>query len=244
MKSSGEYAAYLHQETMRVVTPYLVLAGFALLWCVLLLSVKFPAASDEVQDGGRRPTRIRDLLNYPHFYKGVISQFFYCGAQTCTWSYFIQYTQDYTGLPEKMAGYLLTGTLVAFGAGRFSATYFMKYIAPGRLMGVYGLINILLVAIAIVVRGSWGVWALLLTSFFMSLMYPTNFALSLRQLGDNSKIAGSIMVMAIVGGAIFPPVVGLIAVHAGSMALAMVVPLLAYIYITYYGFSGSRLKGN
>jgi FHS family L-fucose permease-like MFS transporter len=243
MKASGEYQHYLQQETMRVVMPYLALAGFAILWAVLLLFSKFPVVRDEVTAENVPPAHSKDLLKYPHFYKGVLSQFFYCGAQTCTWSFFIQYVQDYTGQPEKIAGYFLTGTLVAFGVGRFSATYLMRYISPGKLMGIYGFINITLVAISILFPGTVGVWAIFFTSFFMSLMYPTNFALSIRKLGGNAKIGGSIMVMAIVGGAFFPPLMGLIAESAKSMAIAMIVPLVAYVYITYYALAGSKITG-
>jgi len=243
MKASGEYAPYLHAETMRVVTPYIVLAVFALAWAIFIMLTKFPKVRDELAVETGPKSKLSDLLKYPYFYKGVIAQFFYCGAQTCTWSFFIQYVQDYTNQPEKIAGYFLTGTLVAFGVGRFSATYFMKYVTPGKLMGLYSVINIVLVAIAIAFPGNIGVWALFFTSFFMSLMYPTNFALSIRKLGNNTKIAGSIMVMAIVGGAFFPPMMGLVAQNYKSMAIAMLIPLVAYIYITYYAFYGSKLKG-
>jgi len=241
MKLSGEYQHYLQQETMRVVTPYLVLAAFAVLWSILLMFTKFPKGTDELKEETQAPANAKELLNYPHFYKGVFSQFFYCGAQTCTWSFFIQYVQDYTGEPEKIAGYFLTGTLVAFGLGRFSATYIMRYVSPGKLMGIYGVINIILVVIAILFPGVVGVWAIFFTSFFMSLMYPTNFALSIRGLGNNAKIGGSIMVMAIVGGAFFPPIMGLIAESAKSMAVSMVIPLICYLYIAYYAFKGSKI---
>lgn len=251
MKASGVYDAYLHRETMRVVTPYLVLATFATLWGILILFIRFPKGRDELAaetvpaeakgDWQQRSAQVlRDLLKFPHFTRGVISQFFYVGAQVCTWSFFIQYVQDYTGVPEKTAGYFLTGTLVAFGAGRFSATWFMRYIAPQRLLGLYGLINIGLVGLAIVFPGIMGVWALFLTSFFMSVMYPTNFALSIRDLGNNTKMGGSIMVMAIVGGAAFPPLMGLIAEHTG-MAFSLIIPLVAYIYIAWYAYKGAGL---
>jgi FHS family L-fucose permease-like MFS transporter len=243
MKAGGEYAPYLHAETMRVVKPYLILAVFALLWGIFILLTRFPKVRDELAVETGPKSKLSDLLKYPYFYKGVIAQFFYCGAQTCTWSFFIQYVQDYTNQPEKIAGYFLTGTLVAFGVGRFSATYFMKYIIPGKLMGIYCVVNIVLVGIAVLLPGNIGVWALFFTSFFMSLMYPTNFALSIRKLGNNTKIGGSIMVMAIVGGAFFPPVMGLIAQSYKSMAIAMLVPLAGYIYIAYYAFYGCKLKG-
>jgi FHS family L-fucose permease-like MFS transporter len=241
MKAAGEYDVYLKAETMRVVTPYLVLGGFAILWCIFLAVSKFPVSRDEVKEDDPK-SNVKDLIKFPHFYKGVISQFFYCGAQTCTWSFFITYVQDFTGQPEKVAGYFLTGTLVAFGVGRFSATYIMKFVDPSKLMGLYGIINIALVAVAIVYPGIIGVWAIFFTSFFMSLMYPTNFALSIRELGQNAKMGGSIMVMAIVGGAVLPPLMGYIAEASNSMAIAMVVPLVGYAYITYYALSGSKLK--
>jgi FHS family L-fucose permease-like MFS transporter len=241
LKAAGEYDAYLKEETMRVVTPYLVLGGFAILWCVFLAISKFPVSRDEVKEDEHK-SNIKDLIKFPHFYKGVASQFFYCGAQTCTWSFFITYVQDFTGQPEKVAGYFLTGTLVAFGVGRFSATYIMKFVDPSKLMGLYGIINIALVAIAIIYPGIVGVWAIFFTSFFMSLMYPTNFALSIRELGQNAKMGGSIMVMAIVGGAVLPPLMGYIAEASHSMAIAMVIPLIGYAYITYYALSGSKLK--
>lgn len=241
LKAAGEYDAYLKEETMRVVTPYLVLGGFAILWCVFLAVSKFPVSRDEVKEDDPK-SNVKDLIKFPHFYKGVVSQFFYCGAQTCTWSFFITYVQDFTGQPEKVAGYFLTGTLVAFGVGRFSATYIMKFVDPSKLMGLYGIINIALVAVAIIYPGIVGVWAIFFTSFFMSLMYPTNFALSIRELGQNAKMGGSIMVMAIVGGAVLPPLMGYIAEASNSMAIAMIVPLVGYIYITYYALSGSKLK--
>lgn len=242
LKSLGQYQSYLQQETMRVVTPYLLLGAFGVLWCIFLAMSKFPKVRDEFKHTGEQKANLADLVKHPFFFKGVISQFFYCGAQVCTWSFFIQYVQEYTGKPERVAGYFLTGTLVAFGVGRFLATYIMRYVAPNKLMGYYAFINILLVIVAILSPGMTGVWAIFFTSFFMSLMYPTNFALSIRDLGSNAKIGGSIMVMAIVGGAFFPPIMGLLAEKTGSMADGMIIPLISYIYIGYYAFVGSKLK--
>ena len=243
LKIEGTYQAYLNSETLRVVRPYLVLAAIAIVWAILMIVTKFPKVRDDMLNESEPSAKTRDLLKYPHFLKGVISQFFYVGAQTCTWSFFIQYVQQYTDQPEKVAGYFLTGTLVAFGIGRFTATYFMSYIKPNKLMGIFSFINIALVAVAMIHPGWIGVWTIFFTSFFMSLMYPTNFALSIRGLGTNTKIGGSFMVMAIIGGAILPPLMGLLS-ESTSMAFAMIIPLLSYIYITYYAFSGSKFREN
>ncbi len=234
MKLSGEYESFLRSETMRVVKPYIFLAGFAILWALIIIRVKFPAFDIEKADNSESHGSFKDLLNFPHFWKGVLAQFFYVGAQVGTWSYFIPYVQDYTSQTEKIAGYFLTGTLVAFGIGRFSATWFMQYIRPGVLMGIYSLINVLLAAISIVFPGWLGMWAIFLTSFFMSLMYPTIFATSIKGLGKNTKIGGSVLVMAIIGGSLFTPLMGYIAERTNSMAIAMIIPLIAYVYISYY----------
>jgi FHS family L-fucose permease-like MFS transporter len=164
------------------------------------------------------------------------------GAQVGTWSYYIQYIQDYTHQPEKMAGYLLTGTLVAFGVGRFTATYLMKFYSPRKLMGIYGVVNVALVAVAVALPGWVGVWAIFLTSFFMSLMFPTIFALGIKELGPNTKLGGSMMVMSIIGGAVFPPIEAMIFHATHSMAIAMAIMLIAYGFIAHYGFAGCKVR--
>lgn len=238
LKQAGTYDSYLHQETLRVTTPYMVIGIFVILWGLLMLFSKFPTIADDEKNNTR--FSLSGLFKYGHFIKGVIAQFFYVGAQVGTWSFFIQYVQDYTGQPEKTAGFLLIGTLVAFAIGRFSATYLMKFIAPGKLMGIYSIINMLLVSAGILFSGWIGMIAILLTSFFMSLMFPTIFALGIKGLGQQTKLGGSLIVMAIIGGAFWTPVMGYISVKTGSMALAFIVPLLAYLYISYYSFVGSK----
>jgi FHS family L-fucose permease-like MFS transporter len=131
---------------------------------------------------------------------------------------------------------------VAFGVGRFSATLFMKFIEPRNLMGIYAIINMLLVGIGILHPGWVGLWAIFLTSFFMSLMFPTIFALGIKELGPHTKIGGSMIVMAIIGGAFFTPIMGLIFDATKSMAMAMTVPLFCYAFITYYAFVGSKVR--
>jgi FHS family L-fucose permease-like MFS transporter len=107
-------------------------------------------------------------------------------------------------------------------------------------MGSYAIANILLVGVAVLMPGWIGLWCVFLTSFFMSLMFPTIFALGLKELGPNTKLGGSLLVMAIVGGAVLTPVMGFISGKTGSLALAYSVPLLAYLVIALYSFWGSR----
>jgi FHS family L-fucose permease-like MFS transporter len=243
LKTAGTYQAYLRHETLRVITPYVLLGCVVFLFAFLIMSTKFPKIAEESSSTGDEPKgSFRQLLKYPHFVQGVLAQFFYIGAQVGTWSYFISYVQDYTHLPEKSAGYFLTGTLVIFTVGRFLATYLMKFIEPSKLMGFYSLINMVLVAIGVLLPGWVGLWSIFLTSFFMSLMFPTIFALGLKGLGPNTKIGGSLIVMAVIGGAIFTPAMGRIFEATHSMATAMIVPLICYIFIAYYAFIGSKAR--
>jgi FHS family L-fucose permease-like MFS transporter len=241
MKVQHLYDAYLRTETMRVVKPYLALGALAIFWALLILRTKFPAIESEHEAGGDRG-HFRELFRYPHFLMAVVAQFMYVGAQVGTWSYFIQYVQEFTHQPEKVAGYFLTGTLAAFGIGRFSSAWLMRFVAPSRLLGSYALLNVALVAFAILHPGWTGLWALFATSFFMSLMFPTIFALGLKRLGPNTKIGGSLIVMAIVGGAVLTPVMGLIAEARHSIAPAYGVPLIAYVVIAAYAFAGTKAR--
>ncbi len=239
-QAAHTYDAYLRFETLRVVKPYLVIGCLAVTWAVLIIRTKFPVISSEKESADGEQGSFAELLSQRHFVLAVLAQFFYVGAQVGTWSYFIPYVQEYAHEPEKIAGYFLTGTLAAFGVGRFASAYLMRFISPSRLMGVYALVNIALVSVGVFHPGWVGIWCVFLTSFFMSLMFPTIFALGLKGLGPNTKIGGSLLVMAIVGGAVLTPLMGLISEKFHSLALAYAIPLGAYVYICAYSFFGSR----
>lgn len=241
MRAQNLYEAYLRSETLRVIKPYLFLGSVAIFWAILILRTKFPPIQSEHENSGGDHGRFRDLLRYPHFMFAVIAQFMYVGAQVGTWSYFIQYVQEFTHQPEKVAGYFLTGTLAAFGVGRFGSAYLMRFLNPGRLLGSYAVINVVLVALGVLAPGWVGLWALFLTSFFMSVMFPTIFALGLKELGPNTKIGGSFLVMAIVGGAVLTPIMGLISEKNG-IASAYLVPLAAYLCVAIYAFAGAKVR--
>jgi FHS family L-fucose permease-like MFS transporter len=243
LKVAGTYQKYLHDETLRVIPPYVVLGCVVFIWALLMARTKFPKVAGEgAQESAGDKGRFKDLFQHRHFILAVVAQFFYVGAQVGTWSYFIQYVQQYTGEKEKVAGYVLVGTLSAFLVGRFSATVIMKYIQPRVLMGIYAVVNVLLVGVAVTAPGWIGVWAIFVSSFFMSLMFPTIFALGLKELGPNTKLGGSMIIMAIIGGAIVPPLMGLVSDATKSMALGMTLPLLCYVFIAYYGFVGSKVR--
>jgi len=240
MKAAGTYASYLHTEILRVVPTYIGLGLVVLSLAAAIGFTKFPKmhAEHEGESGDRGS--FAALFRYPHLMFAVAAQFFYVGAQVTTWSTFIPYIKAYTVVTEKEAGYFLTATLVAMGVGRFVSTGLMKLISPAKMMGVYALINIALLAVGIAQPGMTGVWAILATSFFMSIMFPTIFALGVKGLGPNTKLGGSLIVMAILGGAIFPPLSGYLASGRG-IALAYVLPLVGYIFVAAFGFLVGRV---
>ena len=246
MKAHGAYAAYLHSEILRVVPTYVVLGivVLALMTCIAL--TRFPASLDDNAGGAPqgREGSLGRLLRNPHLMLAVVAQFFYVGAQVSTWSTLIPYMRMYTTATDRMAGYFLTATLVALALGRILSTRLMRYVRPARMIGVYATVNIVLLAVGVLHPGLTGSCAILATSFFMSVMYPTIFALGVKGLGSDTKLGSSLLVMAILGGAIFPPLMGWIARVAGSIALAYLVPACGYVVVALYGFFAHRLPAH
>jgi len=242
MQVQGTYLAYMHKETLRVVMPYLVLGSLALIWALLIAFTRFPQFVVEREQHSEVGRNRSDLLRQRHFLFGVLAQFMYVGAQVGTWSYFIQYAEEYSHTPERTAGLLLTCTLGAFGIGRFASAAMMRWIAPGNLMMFYAGINVLLLLVGIFHPGWLGLIAILLTSFFMSLMFPTIFAMGLKDLGPNTNIAGSFLVMAIIGGAVMAPIMGLIAEGRHGIAAAYQLPLYGYIAVGAYACYMARYQ--
>ncbi len=241
MRQAGTYAKYLHSELVRVVPTYVVLGMVVLSFAVVLSRMKFPSIVGEDEHETGDHGSFRALLRYPHLWLAVAANFCNVGAQVATWSSLIPYMKQFTGVSERVAAAYLTGTLVAMALGRFFSTHLMKYIAASRLLGIYAATNIVLLAFAITRPGMHGAYAIVASSFFLSIMFPTIFALGLKGLGNNTKLAGSFLVMAVAGGAVFPPILGLIARQTGSVAKGYVVPLVGYVCVALYSFLARRI---
>jgi MFS transporter, FHS family, L-fucose permease len=239
MRAAGTYQGYLHTEIMRVVPTYLAFGGVVLLCAFVLSRMTFPSMQSE--EGGDRGS-FAQLFQYPHLWFAVLANFCNVGAQISSWSSLIPYMKQFTTVSERHAAYYLTGVLVALTLGRLVSTPMMKYVSPSKMLGVYGVANVLLMAVAMMQPGIVGAWAVVISGFFLSIMFPTIFALGLKGLGPNTKLAGSLLVMAIVGGAIFPPVLGFIAKSTGSLAKGYIVPLLGFIVVAAYGFLAPRVQ--
>jgi FHS family L-fucose permease-like MFS transporter len=235
MKAAGTYAAYLHTEIMRVVPTYVILGSLVLLLCAWIGFTKFPNIASEHEQGGDHG-RFSDLFQESGLWLAVVAQFCYCGAQVSTWSNQFFYVKEYSSVTERSAFLYLVAALCALAIGRMISTPLMRYLAPAKMLGLYSIINVALVAVAVLHPGVAGAYALVATSFFMSIMFPTIFALGVKGLGPNTKLGGSVIVMAVSGAAALPPIVGLIAGRTGSYALGYTVPMVAYMVVAAYGF--------
>jgi MFS transporter, FHS family, L-fucose permease len=232
---------YLLGEAGTVKIPYMIIAIVVIIVAAFFFFSHIPEIKEDDSEGHGHSFSAK-IFRHSHVTWAVIAQLFYVGAQVCVGSFFIRFTKEMMDLPEKQAA-LWWGTIamVGFMVGRFVGTFLMKYIQAAKLLSLYSIINILLLAIAIMVKGPIAVYAVIAVPFFMSIMFPTIFALGIKDLGEESKIASSFIVMSIVGGAIFPLFMGLISDATGSMQNAYIVPLLCFIVVLYFGWKGHKI---
>lgn len=239
MQAQHQYQDYLRSETLRVIAPYLILGCVVLLWAILIARTPFPHTGMDYSRNTLEHDTSRPLWARKHFVFAVVAQFLYVGAQVGSWSYMIQYIQSYTGLHERPAGYLLTSALVAFTAGRFFSTWLLRHVHAARLLCVYGILNAAICTTALLRPGWLGVGCLVAESFFMSMMFPTIFALGVKGLGTRTKTGGALIVMAIVGGAALTPIMGRLADVMG-IASAYIVPAACFVGIALYAWLGAE----
>jgi FHS family L-fucose permease-like MFS transporter len=216
-----------------------------LIVALLFWRVKFPAVKEESNDGeDSSGGSLKELLKYPHFVLAVVAQFLYVAAQTGINSFFINYvTEEMPSITNLQASKILAfGGFGLFWLGRFSgSTVFMRIVRPNRLLAFYALMNVITMSLVVAGLGVASVVALFSTYFFMSVMFPTIFALGIKDLGPLTKKASSFLVMSIVGGAIIPVIMGRIA-DVSRMALGFIVPLVCFAFIVFYGMQGYKVR--
>ena len=239
MQAAHTYQGYLRGETLRVVVPYVVLGTIALMWAVLIARTAFPHTGMDYSRNTLARDASKPLWKRKHFVLAVAAQFLYVGAQVGAWSYMIQYVMSYAGLGERNAGYWLTAALVAFTTGRFASTWLLKFIPASKLLGGFAAANAVICTVAVLNPGWFGVGCLVAVSFFMSMMFPTIFALGVKGLGTRTKAGGALIVMSIIGGAALTPVMGRLADVAG-VARAYLVPAACFVGVALYGWLGAK----
>jgi FHS family L-fucose permease-like MFS transporter len=233
--------AYYVSESTAVQIPYLVIGSVVVVWALLIAMMRFPAVASPTRDSTSIGSHVSHLARDSNFMLAVLAQFFYVGAQVGVWSFLIRYCQaTIPGTAEKSAANYLTLSLVVFMLGRFIGTGLMRRIAPVRMLAAFAEINIILSAAAVLAPGYGGTYALVMSSFFMSVMFPTIFALGLRSLGDaDRKLGSSFLVMAIIGGAILTALMGAVSDAAG-IHRAMCVPLLCFAVVLAFALRSGK----
>ena len=240
--SEVERLAYLQGEASSVKTPYMILGFFLLLIAVVFLVNRFPEFREEEGDGSHGGS-LSGAWSHGHLKAAVLAQLFYVGAQVCVTSFFIRAAIAGGGVDEKTAGYYLSVYGLLFMGGRFAGTALVSRVHPARLLTAYAAACIGLCMVAMFAEGRFVVFALGGLGFFMSIMFPTIFSLGIKDLAEDTKPGSSLIVMAIIGGALFPVLMGWIIDRTGDdIQVGYIVPLLCFFVVLWYGISGHRTK--
>lgn len=239
--TQAELHAYLSAEAASVKLPYLVLGLVILIVAVLFYFTPMPDARDNNTEGGAAGS-FRGAFRSGMLRWGIIAQFFYIGAQVCVGSFFIKMASTAAAVSEDAASRYLGFYGLAFMVGRFFGTFLMQFFKPRMLLALYSVINIGLAGFAIVGSGIAVVYTLIAIAFFMSIMFPTIFSLGIEGLGDNTKIGASLIIMSIVGGALLPPLLGIISDRTGSIQYGYIVPLLCFVVVLVFALTARSSK--
>jgi MFS transporter, FHS family, L-fucose permease len=188
---------------------------------------------------------VQSIWSHPHFSSATLTQFFYVAAQSGIFAYFINYmtSQAPVAITNQTASTLASVGFICFLAGRFSGAWLLKKFPAHRILGLYGTLNVVICALVMLKLGWVSVVAVFLSYFFMSIMFPTIFALGIYGLGSRAKQASSYIVMAIMGGAIVPKVMGHVA-DTSTVSLSFIVPLVCFLFVAAYGFGWYKLSGS
>jgi MFS transporter, FHS family, L-fucose permease len=240
--SPAQLEAYRIAEANAVKMPYFVitllfLGVAAVIYFAHLPEIREEGSEDE-QDVFEKG--LSGLWPHKHLVRGVVAQFFYVGAQVGVASFIIRFAQyNMPDMPAKIAANYLKAHLLGFMIGRFAGSAIMKKIAAARLLSVFGFSSLSCLLVVLLGWGRVPIWAVVLVGFFHSIMFPTIFALSVKDLGAYTKLGSSFLVMAIIGGAIFPAIMGYIS-DMSSIRYAFLVPLICHMYVLYFALRGYR----
>jgi len=235
-------------DLVSVKTLYIIIGIVIALLAIAFSFVKVPALTDPhvaVKEVDPAAVNVdiqpsKKLFQHKHFVWAAIAQFFNVAAQGGTWAYFINYGHEKMGFTDEKASYYFGLSMAMMMAGRFIGTYLMRFIAPNKLLAGFAAGSIVM---CVIVAQSFG-WpsfiALLMINFFFSIMFPTIFSLGLKNLGSHTQQASSFIVMGVVGGAVFPPLMGLVANH--NVATAYYLPIICYFVIFLFGVKLYKVK--
>lgn len=236
---------YNTEQAQAVQGPYIGLAVVLFLLAVFVWLFRLPALTEATDKNDHDRHSFADVLRHPHVLFGVLGIFFYVGAEVTIGSAMVNYLSmpDIGHISEQQAAYYTSFYWLGAMIGRFLGAGLMAFLSPRKLLASFAAINTLLVATTMMAHGNVAMYSIIAIGLFNSIMFPTIFALAIERLGPMTSKASSLLIMAIVGGAVIPLLFGVLADQI-SLQHAFFLPLLCYLYILFYGFSGSKIRSN
>lgn len=237
--NASQLDQYLNAEARLVKTPYLGLAGLFVAIGVLLFFVRLP----KIQEDGDSAGSLKSVLRYRHTILGALGVFCYLGAEVGIVSFMIRYAKSsgIVGLTERNAALFITVYMALVLIGRLAGAYWLRSLNPSKILAGCALSAITLIFVSMLSIGYVSIYALSFIGLFTSVMYPILFTLSIKDLGIYTKTGSSLIIMSIVGGAVIPPLMGLVSDSFGIRP-AFIIPVICYAYLVYYAKAGHRVK--
>jgi len=237
----AEQVAYRAAEAQSVQGPYLGLAIALALLAVFVCLFRLPSLAEATEKADSAPHTLLDALKHPHVLFGVLAIFFYVGAEVSIGSLMVNYLAlpETGGMSEQRATQYVSAYWGCAMVGRFAGSWLLAQYPPRRLLAGVALANVVLLGVILAASGEVAVYGIVATGLFNSIMFPTIFSLAIERLGPLTNKASSLLIMAIVGGAVIPLLQGMLADRIG-LHLSFVLPVACYLYIIFYGLVGSR----
>jgi MFS transporter, FHS family, L-fucose permease len=242
--SAAEQITYRAHEASVVQGPYLFLAVVLFVLAVLVFLFRMPSLDESTEKADPTHHTLREALRYAHVFFGVLAIFFYVGSEVTIGSYLINFLAlpNIGNMSQQDASKYVTAYWTMAMIGRFLGSFLLVKFPPRKLLAIFATINIALLLATILGSGHAAIYSIVAIGLFNSIMFPTIFSLGIERMGPLTGKASSLLIMAIVGGALFPPIQGFIADHLGNLQIAFIVPLIGYAYIVFYGLSGSKIR--
>ncbi|WP_266168561.1 L-fucose:H+ symporter permease [Dyella subtropica] len=240
---AAEQLAYRAHEAQSVQGPYLGLAIVLILLAGLVWLFRLPALTETTEKADHQRHTLAEALRHPHVLFGVLAIFFYVGAEVSIGSFLVNYLSlpDIGHMSEKEAAHYVSFYWGGAMIGRLAGAVLLVRFDARRLLAVFAGIAALLVLTTMMTTGSTAMYSVIAIGLFNSIMFPTIFALGIERLGPLTGKASSLLIMAIVGGALVPLAQGILADHIGVQH-AFILPMLCYGYIVFYGLRGSQIR--
>lgn len=235
-------AKFIEEASNSVKAPFMVLGLIILAVAVIFIFLKLPEIKE--QRSSVKEKSILEIFKIKHTRWAVIAQFFYVGAQICFSSFFLVYAENAAGLDHHSSSNYLAAYGALFMIGRIVGTIFMRFIEAPKLLAIYALLAVVLTIVAIFGSGTYTIYCLLGIGFFISIMFPTIFALGIKDLGEDTKTASSLIIMSIVGGAVIPLALGYIADITHNIQYGYSVPLVCLLVVLYFAYKGYKPSVN